>query len=56
MDKRASIADISRKLDAIRTAAHNYAVGDIYRMLAEIETAYGTNVVPDSSHPDLAEG
>jgi hypothetical protein len=56
MDKRESIADIARKLEVIRNAAHhNFPVGDIDRMLKEIESGYGMNTVPNSSDSYLAE-
>jgi hypothetical protein len=40
--RREPIADVGKKLDAVRSAArHDFPSGDIDAMLAEIESGYG---------------
>jgi hypothetical protein len=45
--RREPVGDVSKKIEAVRAAARcEYPVSDIDRMLAEIETGYGTDSRP----------
>ena len=45
--RREPLGDAGKKLEVIRAAArHNYPIGDIDQMLAEIEKGYASDVNP----------
>jgi hypothetical protein len=56
--RRELISDASKKLEVIRAAVqHEYPVGDIDSMWAEVESRYGTGTEPSSlltPHPHRA--